>query len=63
MTGFAVMQDDTVLCAECVDELRAEGLAECAVTIVHAWLTDPAGQVCGCCGATDDPDRLDGVRS
>ena len=35
---LAVMEDDTVLCADCVDELQAEGLPETAATIVHAWL-------------------------
>jgi len=54
MSGLAVMQDDTVLCAECVHEHQAEGLPESEATIVHAWLTDPAGQACGCCGSTDD---------
>lgn len=54
MTRLAVMEDDTVLCADCVDELRAEGVCEIAATIVHAWLADPAGQACRCCGATDD---------
>jgi hypothetical protein len=48
------MEDDTVLCAECVHELQAEGLAETSGTIVHAWLADPAGETCQCCGATDD---------
>ncbi len=54
MTAFAVMQDDTVLCADCVHELRAEGLPETGATIVHAWLADLAGEACGCCGCTDD---------
>jgi hypothetical protein len=54
MTGLAVMEDDTVLCADCVHELHAEGVCETAATMVHAWLADPAGQACGCCGATTD---------
>jgi len=54
MTGLAVMQDDTVLCADCVHEHQAEGIAEIGATIVHAWLTDPAGEACNCCGAIDD---------
>jgi hypothetical protein len=62
MTGqagvrLAVMEDDTVLCADCVDELHAEGVCETAATIVHAWLADPAGQACACCGITDDTAR------
>ena len=53
MTALAVMADDTVLCADCLDELRAEQLCETAATMVHAWLVDTAGQACGCCGTTD----------
>ena len=49
---LAVMEDDTVLCADCVHEQRAEGLSETAATIVHAWLADPSGEACECCGAT-----------
>lgn len=41
---LAVVEDDTVLCADCVDELHAEGVYETAGTIVHAWLADLAGQ-------------------
>jgi hypothetical protein len=51
---LAVMEDDTVLCSDCIDEYRDEGLAETAATIVHAWLAHPAGQACACCGATTD---------
>jgi hypothetical protein len=36
-----------------VQEYRDEGLPETAATIVHAWLADPAGETCQCCGATD----------
>jgi len=50
---LAVMEDDTVLCSGCVDELHAEGVCETAGTIVHAWLADPVGQACACCGVTD----------
>jgi hypothetical protein len=63
MTGqegrLAVMEDDTVLCTECVHEHQAEARSETAATIVHAWLVSPAGEACGCCGATDE----EGVRS
>jgi hypothetical protein len=55
---LAVMEDDTVLCADCVDEYHHEGLPEIAATMVHAWLADPAGQACRCCGAT--PNDEDG---
>jgi hypothetical protein len=50
---LAVMEDDTVLCTDCLHELAAEGVCETAATVVHAWLADPAGQACRCCGATD----------
>jgi hypothetical protein len=47
------MEDDTILCADCIDELHAEGVSETATTIVHAWLADPTGQTCACCATTD----------
>jgi hypothetical protein len=50
---LAVMEDDTVLCSDCLDELHAKQPVDTAATIVHAWLADPAGQACRCCGATD----------
>ena len=54
MTGLAVMEDDSVLCGDCLDELHAETVVETAATIVHAWLADPAGQACRCCGGRDE---------
>jgi hypothetical protein len=62
MTGLtdvrlAVMEDDTVLCADCVGELQHESACETAVTIVHAWLASPGGEACRCCGATDEEAR------
>jgi hypothetical protein len=59
---LAVMEDDTVLCADCVHELLGEGLPETPMTIVHAWLADPAGEACGCCGARDDSSSGGGER-
>jgi hypothetical protein len=53
MTALAVTEDDTVLCADCLDELRAEQACETVATVVYAWLADPAGQTCRCCGTTD----------
>jgi hypothetical protein len=50
---LAVMEDDTVLCTDCLDELRAEQACDTTATAVHAWLADPAGQACRCCGAID----------
>jgi hypothetical protein len=52
--ALAVMEDDTVLCAECVHEHQGESASETGGTIVHAWLADPAGETCQACGATDD---------
>jgi hypothetical protein len=54
MTRLAVIEDDTVLCTDCLDELRAEEVCETAGTMVYAWLADPAGQACRCCGATTE---------
>jgi hypothetical protein len=53
MTVLAVMEDDTVLCTDCLDELHAESVCETAATMVHAWLADSAGQECCCCGESD----------
>jgi hypothetical protein len=62
MTGLtdvrlAVMEDDTVLCADCVDELQREYVCETAATSVHAWLANPDGETCRCCGATHEEAR------
>jgi hypothetical protein len=53
MSALAVMEDDTVLCTDCLHEFQAEQVVETGATVVHAWLADPAGQACRCCGATD----------
>ena len=53
MTVLAVMEDDTVLCTDCLDELHAETVCDTAATMVHAWLADASGQACRCCGVTD----------
>jgi hypothetical protein len=52
MTVLAVMEDDTVLCTDCLHEHHAAGMPETAAVIVHAWLADPAGETCQWCGAT-----------
>ena len=62
MTGLtdvrlAVMEDDTVMCADCVDELQHESAVETAATIVHAWLASPDGETCRHCGATHEEAR------
>jgi hypothetical protein len=57
MTRLAVMEDETVLCAECLHEYQAEALPDTAAMIVHAWLASPAGEACRWCGATDTEAR------
>jgi hypothetical protein len=51
---LAVMEDDMVLCTDCVHEHQAEAMPQAAGTIVHAWLADPAGESCAGCGAGDE---------
>jgi len=51
---LAVMEDDRVLCADCLHEHQVEGVPETAATIVHAWLADPVGEACQSCGAAED---------
>ncbi|MGH9273976.1 MAG: hypothetical protein ACRDZU_04945 [Acidimicrobiales bacterium] len=56
---FAVMEDDTVLCGECVAEICDRQPAT-AGTLVHAWITPEAGTSCRWCGTTaqlDDDDK------
>ena len=55
--ALAVVEDDTVLCTDCLHEHQAEGLPETTATIVHAWLASPDGEACRCCGATDEEPR------
>jgi len=58
MSGrLAVMEDDTVLCFDCLQEYQAEGLPDTSATIMHAWLADPAGETCRCCGDSDTVER------
>ena len=47
-----------MLCAECLHDYQAEGLAQTAATIVHAWLADCAGEACRCCGATGQREEI-----
>jgi hypothetical protein len=47
---FAVMQDDTVLCAECVGEISEQSAT--ADTLVHAWVDPSPGTCCRWCGTT-----------
>ncbi len=56
MTAFAVMEDDTVLCADCVHEICDGREPAMAATIVHAWLATRALQVCSRCAINDRDD-------
>ena len=50
--AYAVMQDDTVLCADCVAEVCDDRQPSEAKT-VHAWLTPGHAHTCSWCGAND----------
>jgi hypothetical protein len=53
MTGaeaFAVMEDDSVLCAECVHEVAEEAGAG---SLVHVWIDAGPGVRCRWCGAIE----------
>jgi len=53
MTAFAVMEDDTILCADCVHEIDDREPVT-AGTFVYAWLAAGSGQSCRWCAAIDD---------
>src|SRR4051812_47488035 len=50
--AFAVMEDDSVLCADCVQEVCRELDAARAEAIVHAWIDPGPGVCCRWCGAS-----------
>jgi hypothetical protein len=61
--GFAVMEDDTVLCADCVSEISGLEPAT-ADTLVHAWIDPAPGTACRWCGTTTTfDDTAEGVGS
>jgi hypothetical protein len=49
---FAAMEDDTVLCGDCVDEVQRGMGAERPEAIVHAWIEPAPGVCCRWCGGT-----------
>jgi hypothetical protein len=51
---FAAMEDDTVLCVDCVEEIRQHDpvQAQRAEAVVHAWIDPGPGVCCRWCGAT-----------
>jgi hypothetical protein len=57
---FAVMEDDSVLCADCVHEVWRETDPVRADAIVHAWIDAGPGVGCRWCGKAaqlDDAER------
>jgi hypothetical protein len=50
--AYAVMQDDMVLCADCVTEV-CDDRQPTAATTVHAWLAPDPGHTCSWCGSSD----------
>jgi hypothetical protein len=51
---FAVLEDDTVLCAGVCARAQGESVSGTGASIVHAWLADLVGETCHGCGARDD---------
>jgi hypothetical protein len=47
--SFAVMEDDSVLCADCVQEVCRESGPDRAEAIVHAWIQPGPGVCCRWC--------------
>ena len=58
---FAVMEDDSVLCADCVEEVQRGLDSERAEVIVHAWIDPLPGTACRWCGLTANLDHGEGV--
>ena len=48
--SFAVMEDDSVLCADCVHEAVGDGSSQSAGLMVRAWIDPGPGVCCGWCG-------------
>jgi hypothetical protein len=48
--AYAVMQDDTVLCGDCIAE-TCDDRQPTEATLVYAWLAPDSGHTCSCCGA------------
>jgi hypothetical protein len=56
--AYAVMQDDTVLCVDCIGEV-CDDRQPAEATLVHAWLTPANGHTCSCCGASSEPTAVE----
>jgi hypothetical protein len=48
--AFAVMEDDSVLCADCVHEATAAAALPSAGAMVYAWIDPGPGVCCAWCG-------------
>ena len=58
MRSFAVMEDDSVLCADCAHEAAGDLVAaERPESIVHAWIDAGPGVCCRWCGTTVELDQ------
>jgi hypothetical protein len=51
--SFAVMEDDSVLCADCMHEATGDGRPP-PRSLVHAWIDAGLGVYCSWCGDGDD---------
>jgi hypothetical protein len=58
--AFAVMEDDSVLCADCVHEATSGGVPDRPVSTVHAWIDAGPRVRCSWCGDGDPWDGLGG---
>jgi hypothetical protein len=54
--AVAVMEDDSVLCADCAHEATGDSGSEGAETIVHAWIDAAPGVRCCWCGEAEQLD-------
>jgi hypothetical protein len=61
--SFAVMEDDSVLCADCVQEICREPGPDRAEAMVHAWIEPSPGVSCRWCEASVDLDDDRGAES
>jgi hypothetical protein len=57
---FAVMEDDSVVCADCVQEIVGCGGSESAEAIVHAWIEAGPGVRCSWCEVGEPWDGFGG---
>jgi hypothetical protein len=52
--AYAVMQDSTILCGDCIPEV-CDDCQPTEATLVHAWLFPDLAHTCNCCGASTEP--------